>query len=160
MRALRSLAKVDVTRNPSVQADYGVAGFPTLKWFVDGKLSRLDVQARTSDALVSFCTKNTDGGPVTSTERLKAYLDQYPFVAVAYVEEEEGEVFDALSEAEGDMEHLEFVYITSASIAADMDAKGIVASLLFSTLFPSAAQCLNARTPHEQDPAAVQHVFL
>ena len=125
VRALCSLAKVDVTRNPSVQADYGVAGVPALKWFVNGKLSRLDVQARTSDALVSFCNKNTDGGPVTSTERLKSYLDQYPFVAVAYVEEEEGEVFDALSEAEGDMDHIEFVYITSPSIAADMNAKGV-----------------------------------
>ena len=125
----RRLVKVDVTRNPSVQQEYGVAGFPTLKWFVNGKLSRLSVDARTADGLVSFCKKNTDGGPVTSTERLKGHINQFPFVAVAYVQDEEGETFDALSEVEGEFMHLEFVYITSASIAADMKAK--VPSIVF-----------------------------
>ena len=52
-------AKVDVTRNPSVQPEYGVGGFPTLKWFVNGELSRLSVDARTSHGLVEFCKKNT-----------------------------------------------------------------------------------------------------
>jgi len=125
------IAKVDVTRNPSVQPDYGVSGFPTLKWFVNGKLSRLSVDARTSDGLVAFCKKNTDGGPVASTERLKAHLDQYAFVAVAYVEEEDSDHFEALSETEGDMMHLEFVYITSPSIATEMKAK--VPSIVFYT---------------------------
>ena len=36
---------------------------------------------------------------MASTERLKSYLDQYPFVAVAYVEKQEGQVFDSLLEA-------------------------------------------------------------
>ena len=36
---------------------------------------------------------------MASTERLKSYLDQYPFVAVAYVEKQEGPVFDSLLEA-------------------------------------------------------------
>ncbi len=36
---------------------------------------------------------------MASTERLKSYLDQYPFVAVAYVEKQEGHVFDSLLEA-------------------------------------------------------------
>jgi protein disulfide-isomerase A1 len=120
---------VDVTRNPSVQQEYGVGGFPTLKWFVNGKLSRLSVDARSSDGLVTFCKKNTDGGPVTSTERLRTHIKQFPFVAVAYVQNEEGDTFDALSQAEGEMMHLEFVYITTQSIADDMKAK--VPSIVF-----------------------------
>ena len=59
-------AKVDVTRNPSVQPEYGVGGFPTLKWFVNGELSRLSVDARTSHGLVEFCKKNTGGTQFTS----------------------------------------------------------------------------------------------
>ena len=31
------LAEVDVTQHSSVQAEYWIAGFPTLKWFVNGK---------------------------------------------------------------------------------------------------------------------------
>ena len=58
-------AKVDVTRNPSVQPEYGVGGFPTLKWFVNGELSRLSVDARTSHGLVEFCKKNTGGTQFT-----------------------------------------------------------------------------------------------
>jgi hypothetical protein len=57
---------VDVTRNPSVQPEYGVGGFPTLKWFVNGELSRLSVDARTSHGLVEFCKKNTGGTQFTS----------------------------------------------------------------------------------------------
>ena len=116
------LAEVDVTQHSSVQAEYGIAGFPTLKWFVNGKESRLTVEARSAEELVAFCTKNTEDGPVASTEKLKLYLAQYPFVAVAYLRGEEGEHFEALSEAETEMTHLQFVYIINATISEEMNA--------------------------------------
>ena len=68
------LAEVDVTQHSSVQAEYGIAGFPTLKWFVNGKESRLTVEARSAEELVAFCTKNSEDGPVASTEKLKDKL--------------------------------------------------------------------------------------
>ena len=34
---LRTVPQVDATEEPDIAARYGVNGYPTLKWFVDGK---------------------------------------------------------------------------------------------------------------------------
>ena len=52
---------------------------------------------------------------MASTERLKSYLDQYPFVAVAYVEKQEGQVFDSLLEA-GTQFTIQFTRFASSKV--------------------------------------------
>ena len=79
---------MDVTRNPSVQGEYGVEGFPTLRWFVNGKPSRLIVEARSAEALVAFCKRNSDGGAVGSAEQLVKHIEEHPVVVVAYLHDE------------------------------------------------------------------------
>lgn len=54
----RFLAKVDATKEEKSAKRFNVEGFPTLKWFVDGKDSEYG-GGRTADSIVSWIKKKT-----------------------------------------------------------------------------------------------------
>jgi len=58
------IAKVDATEEKKAASDFGVEGFPTLKWFVNGKPNEY-TGGRTADTIVSWIKKKT--GPSTKT---------------------------------------------------------------------------------------------
>jgi protein disulfide-isomerase A1 len=56
------IAKIDATEEKKSAQDYGVEGFPTLKWFVNGKVNDYS-GGRTADTIVTWIKKKT--GPAT-----------------------------------------------------------------------------------------------
>lgn len=52
------LAAVDATTSPAASKKYGVNGFPTLKYFVNGKLQSDYNEKRTADDLFNFMAAN------------------------------------------------------------------------------------------------------
>ena len=68
------VAKVDATVETKVAGEFSIRGFPTIKWFVDGKESMDYGSGRTADEIVAWIKKRT-GPPstiVTSSAELKA----------------------------------------------------------------------------------------
>jgi len=59
----RYLAKVDSTENKKLGERFGIQGFPTLKWFVDGEAQEYG-GGRTADTIVSWIMKKT--GPLST----------------------------------------------------------------------------------------------
>lgn len=59
-----ALAVVDATQETELAEQYGVQGFPTLKWFEDGALTDRDIWARDREQLVAWVHKNA-GDPTT-----------------------------------------------------------------------------------------------
>lgn len=53
-----ALAALDCTANSQTQGKYLIQGFPTLKYFENGKFSRDYSGARTTDDLVKFMKKD------------------------------------------------------------------------------------------------------
>lgn len=71
------VAKVDATVETKVAGEFAIRGFPTLKWFVDGKEAMDYGSGRTADEIVAWIKKRT-GPPstvITSAEELKAAKD-------------------------------------------------------------------------------------
>lgn len=52
------LAAVDATTSPAASKKYGVNGFPTLKYFVNGKMQSEYNSKRTADDLFNFMASN------------------------------------------------------------------------------------------------------
>jgi protein disulfide isomerase len=50
-----TLAKVDATKEEAISKKYGVSGYPTLLWFVDGKKTEYD-GGRTADTIIEWIT--------------------------------------------------------------------------------------------------------
>lgn len=88
----RKLAKVDATANDSLAKRFGIQGFPTLFWFVNGEKFEYN-GGRTADTIVSWITKKT-GNPadaVTCDELADKASSQLNLV---YFGEESGDKFD------------------------------------------------------------------
>lgn len=77
------LAKVDATAETSIAEKYGVQGYPTLKFFING--SPIDYEGgRTSADIVAWILKKS-GPPsihLTSTDELNAYIEKSTTVPV------------------------------------------------------------------------------
>jgi len=91
------IAKVDATAEKESAEKYGVQGFPTLKWFVNGVVSEYG-GGRTADTIVSWVKKKT--GPATTkisvadVEKFKGQGE----VVVILAAEEESPAFEAAAQ--------------------------------------------------------------
>ena len=112
------IASVDATEEKAAAAEFGVQGFPTLKWFVNGKPSDYS-GGRTEDTIVAWISKKT--GPPTTTiasvEELEALKTANEVVAVGSFESEEA--MKAFSEAAMNEESIVYA---SAIGNADIEA--------------------------------------
>ena len=68
------LAKVDATTESKSAGEYGVQGFPTLKWFVKGKALEYS-GGRTSETIINWVKKKT--GPATTTLSSAAEVEKF-----------------------------------------------------------------------------------
>ena len=67
------LAKVDVDSESDLGSQYGVKGFPTLKWFVNGKMQDIEFDGgRIAKGIVSWVMKRSGPTYIKSDEELSA----------------------------------------------------------------------------------------
>jgi len=94
------LAKVDCDSNKQTAEKYGVKGYPTLKWFVDGNAFEFQ-GGRTQDEIVQWINKKM-GPPavaVDSEEALQALKDKNDVVVLGVFSDAEGDAAKAFTAA-------------------------------------------------------------
>lgn len=79
------LVKVDATEHTEAAEKYGVQGYPTIKWFKEGKDTEFN-GGRTADEIVQWITKKTGPAaiPVITIEEAKAQIDGNAVVAFGF----------------------------------------------------------------------------
>jgi len=123
------LAKLDATAAEALAQEFGIRGFPTLKFFKNGRFQQDYTGGRTQSDIVSFMEKKA-GAPytvVSSNEQVENILAGTKYgVIVGYFEDTTSEAF------------LEFQSVADSEMGVNF--------LVFSDSAP-AAGCLNAEAP-------------
>ncbi|KAL6785983.1 RB60 [Auxenochlorella protothecoides x Auxenochlorella symbiontica] len=116
------LAKVDATEEGDLANQFDVKGYPTLKWFVNGKEASDFGGGRTKDDIVRWIAKKT--GPATSdvtTVDAAEKLSEKPGATVlAYLSELLGADFESYTELAASKDDTEFFTTTSKDVAAKL----------------------------------------
>jgi protein disulfide-isomerase A1 len=119
------LAKIDATEEKDLAQEYGVSGYPTLFWFVDGV--KTDYKGgRTSGEIVSWIKKKT-GPPaatLTTKKELIDVLEVETAVAVGFFEKFEGPEWEAFQAAARAIDDVAFVQTTEKVVADEAAVKG------------------------------------
>ena len=123
------IAKVDVTEEKASGEAYGVKGFPTLKWFTNGKVSDYG-GGRTEETIVSWVTKKT--GPATVAVATEAELDTFKasakiVVVGVFATEEEGAAYKNVAQANDDIAFA----VADASLKETLGAASLPAIVMF-----------------------------
>jgi len=97
------LGKVDATEQPKIAEKFDVRGYPTLKFFKNGKDMEYN-GGRTSDTIVTWLEKKT--GPTAKTleddEAVKAFIGENDIAVIGYFKDVESDAAKAfLSAADG-----------------------------------------------------------
>lgn len=113
------IAKVDATAESELGTKFEVQGYPTLKWFVDGKLASDYNGGRDTEGIVNWIKKKT--GPVAidvdSVEKLSEVEAEHPVVVVGYFTALEGPAYDVFKGVAQKTEDVAFVQTVSAEVA-------------------------------------------
>lgn len=118
------IAKVDATEEKDLGTRFSVAGFPTLKWFVDGEPALDYNGGRSVDDIVNWVKKKT--GPATTVLESTADLEKAKEAQVslfAFFEKFGGDEHDAFEAFAAKTDDASFFKTTDAEIAK---AVGIV----------------------------------
>jgi len=120
-----ALARLDITLYPSVQEEYGIRSFPTLKWFEDGKVTSLQPNERQADKIVEWCRKHTSmTSDVDTIEGLRARIDKAKrFLAVGFFEDTDDKLYHAFQDVESRFIDKEFEIVKSPQVAEAMGVK-------------------------------------
>jgi len=113
----RYLAKVDTTKEEKLGKRFDIKGFPTLKWFVDGKDQEY-TGGRTTDTIVNWITKKT-GNP--SEDVTCADLDSKTTgkLNAVYYGEKSGASWDAFLAAAKDGANEKYTFWNAGAECAD-----------------------------------------
>lgn len=116
------IAKLDATEEKEVAGKHEVQGYPTLKWFIDGKEAMDYSGGRTADDIIRWVKKKT--GPATSeiadvAAFEKAQADNKVFV-LAFFDKYEGDEHAAYEAAAQKSDDATFLKTTSADVAAKL----------------------------------------
>jgi protein disulfide-isomerase A1 len=112
------LAKVDATEHRDLGERFGVKGFPTLKWFRNGKAADYE-GGRTASEIVSWISKKSGPAAVTVTSAAQASdLETDNEVAVfGLFATELSEEYQAFMQAAGAVDGVKFAVSTDSSVA-------------------------------------------
>ncbi|EFJ41881.1 protein disulfide isomerase 1 [Volvox carteri f. nagariensis] len=125
------LAKVDATVEESLAGKFGIQGYPTLKWFVDGELVSDYNGPRDAEGIVNWIKKKTGPSAVTvdDVDKLQELEADNEVLAVGYFSAFEGEAFEAFISYAKKTESVSFAQTTSAEVAkaAGLEAPGTLA---------------------------------
>jgi len=148
--------QIDATVEKEIATAHDIKGFPTLKWFIDGKFAADYSGGRTTDAIVSWIKKKTgppatvlstaDGVEKAKAEEVAAYL---------YVAEESGKSYDAFMSVAQKTEDVAFFVITSADTAKSVGMDKVNQITMTRNFKLHGAESVDAFTAPE-DPDAVE----
>jgi protein disulfide-isomerase A1 len=121
------LAKVDATVDADLAKEFGVSGYPTLKFFVGGKSGAVSDYngGRTQETIISWIKKKT-GPPaatLTSVEALEHAKTTDGVLMVAYFDKLEGSDFDTFTEVARKMDDIAFYQTTDSDVAGSIGIK-------------------------------------
>merc|ERR1711962_1626703 len=118
------LGKVDATQEGPLAEKFEVRGYPTLKFFRNGKPMEYN-GGRTADTIISWVEKKT--GPVAATladvDAAKKFVEDNELAVIGFFAEAEGAAAKAFLEVAGAMDDLKFA-IGNADIAAEHKVSG------------------------------------
>merc|ERR1712088_1035273 len=118
------LGKVDATEEGPLAEKFEVRGYPTLKFFRNGKPMEYN-GGRTADTIIAWVEKKT--GPVASTladvDAAKKFVEDNELAVIGFFAEAEGAAAKAFLEVAGAMDDLKFA-IGNADIAAEHKVSG------------------------------------
>lgn len=112
------LAKVDATVEKTVSEKHGIKGFPTLKWFIDGKFAADYSGGRSASEIVNWIKKKT--GPAAAVLEAEDGLEKAKKDELAifcHVEKEEGKEHGAFINIAQATEDASFFVVKDAALA-------------------------------------------
>lgn len=119
------LAKVDATEEGKLAESYEVRGYPTLKFFKNGKALEYG-GGRTADAIVSWLEKKT-GPPavtVTTVDQLKEAIKDLKVAVVGFFKDVESAEAKAFLEAASGLDDQKFFITSEADVFAEYKIEG------------------------------------
>jgi len=118
------LGKVDATQEGPLAEKFEVRGYPTLKFFRNGKPMEYN-GGRTADTIISWVEKKTGPAAVTlaDVDAAKKFVEDNEIAVVGFFAEAEGEAAKAFLEVAGGMDDIKFA-IGNADIAAEYKVEG------------------------------------
>merc|ERR1712141_444464 len=121
-------AKVDATQEGSVAEKFEVRGYPTLKFFRNGKPMEYN-GGRTADTIITWVEKKTGPAAVTlaDVEAAKKFVEDNEIAVVGFFAEAEGAAAKAFLEVAGGMDDVKFA-LGNADIATEnkVDTESVV----------------------------------
>jgi len=118
------LAKVDAVAEPKLGEKHQVQGYPTIKFFKDGKASDYS-GGRTEAEIVTWLKKKT-GPPATAldtSDAVKTFLEKEVAV-VGFFADKESDAAKAFVQAADGIDDVEFGIVTDAAIAKENNVDG------------------------------------
>merc|ERR1712106_1003317 len=119
------LGKLDATKEGAIAGKFEVRGYPTLKFFKNGKPLEYG-GGRTADTIVSWVEKKT--GPAAKTlaslEDAMAYVAGKPVAIIGFFKDETTDAAKAFLGAAGSMDDFEFAITGDDAVAAEYGLEG------------------------------------
>merc|ERR1712117_944256 len=118
---------LDATEEPKVAEQFEVRGYPTLKFFKNGKDTEYN-GGRTADTIVSWLEKKT--GPAAKTlatvDEAKAFVADNDIAIIGFFDSVESDGAKAFLAAAGNMDDFPFATTSEAAVLAEYMAAGVV----------------------------------
>jgi len=122
-----ALAKLDATEEPKIAEQFEVRGYPTLKFFRNGKDTEYN-GGRTADTIVSWLEKKT--GPAAKTlatvDEAKAFVADNDIAIIGFFDSVDTDGAKAFLAAAGNMDDFPFAITSEAAVLAEYKAAGVV----------------------------------
>jgi len=122
-----ALAKLDATEEPKIAEQFEVRGYPTLKFFRNGKDTEYN-GGRTADTIVSWLEKKT--GPAAKTlatvDEAKAFVADNDIAIIGFFDSVDSDGAKAFLAAAGNMDDFPFAITSEAAVLAEYKAAGVV----------------------------------
>lgn len=126
------LGKVDATEEGKLAEKFGVRGYPTLKFFRNGKPQEYN-GGRTADTIVTWLEKKT-GPPaktLASVEEAKAFIADSEIAVVGFFKDVESKAAKEFLNVAGGMDDYPFGLVSDSAVFAEYAVEGEAAVSLF-----------------------------
>lgn len=131
-----TIGKVDATVHEELAAEYGVEGYPTLKWFSNGVPTDYD-GGRDSASISAWVQKKTGppSVPAQTVAELAKLTKNNDVVVLGLFSEFKGAEYDSFYAVASDdkLSSVQFVHTTSTEVAAAQGLKGVPGAVVVRT---------------------------